>query len=197
MTLSFPRTMPASLRTIQKISWRAYNVNASSTSPFTLTSQTIHYGACSWQADCTLPRMRAAQAEEWLGFLLSLKGKLGSFLLWDPARSTPRGTITAGLLTATSGSDEGTFSAVTGNLEIGDLFQLGTGATATLHKMITARSGNGTGTFWPHVRRNITAEPLVLQKPCGVFQLASNITEWDVDAVAAYGLSFSVQELIQ
>lgn len=195
MTLSYPRTIPTTLKTIQKITWRQLSVNGFSRSPYTLASQVIEYGAAAWQADCVLPPMKRIDAEAWIGFILSLRGRRGSFLLWDPANSTPRGTATSATLTASDGADSGTFT-MTGSLRAGDMFQLGASESATLHKMVADRSGTGTGTFWPPVRRTITDEDVVLNKACGVFQLVSNTFEWDVDAVSGYGVTFAVQEKI-
>jgi len=76
------------------------------------------------------------------------------------------------------------------------MFQLGAGADATLHKIVVNRSGTGTASFWPPVRRAITGESLVLEKASGVFTLASNVVEWDVDAISGYGITFAVQEKI-
>lgn len=195
MTLSYPRTIPASLVSIQKVSWRPLNVNSISTSPFSLVSQVYTYNVGMWMAECTLPQMSRDAAESWIGFLLSLRGLQGSFLLWDPANAEIRGTATSATLSADNGTDYGTVT-MTGTLLAGDMFQLGSGSSATLHKVVAGKTNSGTLTFWPPVRRDVINESLVLSKACGVFQLSSNVLEWDVSAISGYGVTFAVQEKI-
>ena len=45
-----------------------------------------------FEAEIQLPPMTRAEGEQWVSFLIKLKGMQGTFLLGDPAGATPRGS---------------------------------------------------------------------------------------------------------
>ena len=91
MAISYPLSLPTSIG-IARIELRATNAVAVSRSPFTFATQVHAYAGQSWQADVTLPSIRRDLAEEWVAWLISLKGQLGTFYLGDPNAVTPRGS---------------------------------------------------------------------------------------------------------
>lgn len=66
-------------------------------SPMTFEQQYQVWPGQRWRIDAKLPPLVASQAEQWLAFLGSLKGKFGTFWIGDIARPTPQGAMSAGL----------------------------------------------------------------------------------------------------
>ena len=208
MTISYPLAMPT-VANIRSIELTATNAVSYSRSPFTFAGQAQEFTGKMWQATVTLPAMKRAAAEEWIAFLLSLKGQVGTFNLGDPMAETPRGSarnadnisINGAL---TSGSEivmDGGVQNQTGYLKSGDYLQIGTGPTQQLFKVLADANTNGTGQItvdvWPNVRTSIANDALVtVQSTKGIFRLASNETNWSVNEVAVYGMTFAAIEAV-
>ena len=73
------------------ITFRAVNTVGMSMSPFTYQQVVAHAGQ-RWECDVTLPAMARADAEQWVAFLVSLRGQFGTFTLGDPVGASPRGS---------------------------------------------------------------------------------------------------------
>lgn len=89
----------------------------------------------------------------------------------------------------------------TGYLLPGDYIQLGSGSTATLHKVLTQvdtdSAGNATLDIWPHIRTAPADNATVtVSNTVGRWRLASNETSWSVNEAAIYGISFSCMEAV-
>ena len=208
MTISYPLAMPT-VTNIRSIDLTATNAVSYSRSPFTFAGQAQEFTGKMWQATVTLPAMKRAAAEEWIAFLLSLKGQVGTFNLGDPMAETPRGSarnadnisINGAI---TSGSEivmDGGVQNQTGYLKSGDYLQIGTGPTQQLFKVLADANTNGTGQItvdvWPNVRTSIANDALVtVQSTKGIFRLASNETNWSVNEVAVYGMTFAAIEAV-
>lgn len=95
MTISYPLALPTHTG-IRSVEMRATNAVAYGRSPFTFGGQAFAYSGQMWQADITLPPMKRADAEQWIAWLMSLRGQYGTFLMGDPLGATPRGTALAG-----------------------------------------------------------------------------------------------------
>jgi len=208
MTISYPLAMPT-VTNIRSIDLTATNAVSYSRSPFTFAGQAQEFTGKMWQATVTLPAMKRAAAEEWIAFLLSLKGQVGTFNMGDPVAAMPRGSARNadnislnGALT--SGSEivmDGGVQNQTGYLKAGDYLQIGTGPTQQLFKVLADANTNGTGDItvdvWPNVRTSIANDALVtVQSTKGIFRLASNETNWSVNEVAVYGMTFAAIEAV-
>jgi hypothetical protein len=199
MAISYPLSLPTATG-IRNIELRAINAVAYSQSPFTFSGQAHAYPGQMWQADITLPPMNAARAEQWIAFLLSLRGRFGTFLLGDPARPSPRGTATSCTVTGTAGSN--TVSATVPaaqTLLAGDYIQLGSGSTSTLHKVLVNYTGTGSAAnleIWPGLRVNRTSATATLTNARGLFRLNSNEQAWSINQVEIYGITFGAMEAI-
>lgn len=199
MAISYPVSLPTHTG-IAQIELRAVNAVAYSQSPFTFAGQAHAYQGQMWQADVTLPPMKTADAEQWLGFLLSLRGQFGTFLLGDPLRTSLRGTATSCSITGSSGDN--TVSAVVPNGETllaGDYIQLGGGQSATLHKVLVDYTGSGSATnleIWPAIRTDHTASSATLSNAKGKFRLSSNEQAWSINEASIYGITFGAMEAI-
>lgn len=209
MAESYPLALPAHTG-IAQIRLLARNVVGVSTSPFNLKQQVFRHPGQRWEADVTLPPLQRADAELWASFLLRLRGQQGTFLLGDPANATPRGTASATPGTpvvngASQTGDElnidGLPTSETGYLKAGDYIQLGSGATATLHKVLEDVNSNGSGeatlNLWPQVRTAPADNAAVtVSNAQGNFRLASNETMWDINNATLYGITFGAVEAL-
>lgn len=194
MAISYPLALPTHTGFFE-VGLRATNAVAYSRSPFTFAGQAHAYAGQMWQADVTLPPMRRSDAEQWIAWLVSLRGQLGSFLLGDNLGCTARGTATSATITGFTGDNSVTV-AMTGTLLAGDYFQLGSGDTATLHKVLQDQDGSGTLEIWPAIRSNQSAASATLSNAQGQFRLATNEQSWSINNASVYGISFSAMEKI-
>ena len=83
MAIIYPLSLPTATG-IAQIEIRAINAVAYSRSPFTFSGQAHAYSGQMWQADVSLPPMKRDNAEQWIAWLISLRGQFGTFLLNDP-----------------------------------------------------------------------------------------------------------------
>ena len=199
MPVSYPVSFPVGIG-LSSIELRAINSVAISRSPFTFDSQAIAYSGQMWQADVTIPATNdLAVSEEWVAFLLSLRGQFGTFLMGDPLRTSLRGTATSCSITGSAG--DSTVSATVPNgqtLLRGDYIQLGIGADSTLHKVILDYTGTGSATnldIWPALRKTRNSAA-TLSNTKGVFRLDSNEQSWSINESKVYGISFGAVEAI-
>lgn len=206
MTTSYPLALPSHTG-LRAIELRATNAVAYSRSPFTFAGQAFAYPGQMWQADVTLPPMKRADAEQWVAWLVSLRGQLGTFLMGDPIGETARGAATGTPLV--NGADQtggsliidGAATGVTGWLKAGDYIQLGSNGTSTLHKVLADADSDGSGNvtldIWPHIRTAPADDATVtVSNTVGRWRLASNESSWSVNEAAIYGISFTAMEAV-
>jgi len=204
--ITYPLTLPSHTG-IAQISFRAINTVGVSQSPFTYKQQVVAHSGQRWEADITLPPMRRSDAEQWVAWLMSLRGRLGTFNLGDPVGATPRGS--AGGTPLVNGASQlggtleidGCTASQTGWLKAGDYIQLGSGGTATLHKVLQDADSNASGEvtleIWPYVRSAPSDNATVVtSNTVGHFRLASNEQNWNIDQAAIYGITFGAVEAI-
>ena len=195
MAISYPLSLPTNVG-MASIELRARNTVAVSMSPFTYKQQTHSYDGQMWEADITLPPMNRDDAESWVSFLMSLKGRAGTFLLYDPSARSVRGTATAINVTGAVGDDSLSVNSSNGTLKAGDYIQLGAASDATLHKVLVDYSGSGDLEVWPKLRKARSNVSAVLVDASGLFRLASNETAWSVDNASFFGISFGATEVV-
>lgn len=194
MAISYPVNTPTNIG-IANITLMAENAVAISQSPFTFQQQVVAHPGQRWAASISLPPMKRQDAESWVAFLLSLYGQVGTFLLSDPNCPAPRGTATSATLTGSAGSTSPTIT-MTGTLLAGDYISLGSGATARLHKVVQDRSGTGTIEIWPALRESVTDAAVDLTEAKGRFRLKDNITQWSINEISSYGITFDCVEAL-
>jgi len=205
MSISYPLALPSHTG-IMSVELTAINAVAYSKSPFTFAGQAHAYSGQTWQADITLPAMKRADAEQWIAFLISLRGQFGTFLLGDPSASSPRGISGSFPGTPVITNQTGGTISVTGAsrsksnwLLAGDYIQIGTAADATLHKVLqnasTDASGSVTLEVWPHVRGTRSGS-IAVSNTVGNFRLSSNQQSWSVNEASIYGITFGAMEAL-
>lgn len=206
MAITYPLTLPAA-PSFNAARLTARSVVASSMSPFTGQEQVQEYAGQWFEAEFTLPAMTRAQADYWVAFMLKLNGIRGTFLAGDPAAKKPRGIATGTPLvkgasqTGNSLITDGWTISTSGILLAGDYIQLGSGATARLHKVLDDVNSNGTGdvtlTLWPSLRASPADNaPLVVTNTVGVFRLATNEMAWSIAEALNYGVVIAAREVV-
>jgi len=206
MPISYPRALPTHTG-IRQITLRAVNVTAVSESVFTLRQQVFKHSGERWEAEVTLPQMARSDAEQWVAWLLSMRGREGTFLLGDPLGATPRGSaggtprVNGAGQTGDSITIDGCTASQTGWLKAGDYIQLGSGAGSSLHKVLQDVSSNGAGQatidVWPSIRTApADNSTVVVSAGKGVFRLATSNTEWSINEIAHWGIVFPAVEAI-
>lgn len=206
MTITFPLTPPASPGP------RSFRLGKDSVvglhqSPFDLSEQVQRHAGERWRLSVNLPAMKRPQAEEWIGFLVSLNGMEGTFLQGDPAGATPRGIASGTPLVdgaAQTGpvlDTKGWTASQTGILKRGDWLQLGSASSARLHKVLADADSDGAGLaaldIWPRLRASpADSDPIAVTGTVGVFRLAGNRQDWDVDEALFFGIGFAADEVV-
>ncbi|EME71385.1 hypothetical protein H261_03213 [Paramagnetospirillum caucaseum] len=205
MTISYPLALPR-VTGFKTHGWRPRAAVAVSESPFTFAQQAQPHQGQAWAIAVTLPPMNRARAEVWIAWRLALNGREGTFLLGDPDGAAPQGSIAAAGIVldgahAARAQDLSMAGLAPGaTLAAGDYLQLGSGASARLHKWLFdgAADGDGriTGAVWPRLRAAYSdAAAVVTRETVGVFRMSSNTMPWDSD-VSAYGMSFEAMEVL-
>ena len=194
MAISYPLALPTSIG-IAEITLSANNAVAISQSPFTFQQQIIRHPGQRWTASISIPPVRRDLAEPWVAFLLAMNGPVGTFLLGDPNGKAPRGTASSATITGTAGSASPTIT-MTGTLLAGDYIQLGSSATATLHKVLQDRSGTGTVEIWPALRSDVTGATATLTNTVGRFRLSGTQQSFNINDASIYGISFDAVEAL-
>lgn len=206
MATTYPLALPTHTRR-RTIELRATNAVTVERSPFTYASQAQASAGQMWQADVTLPPMRRADAEQWIAWLVRLRGSFGTFLMGDLLGCTPRGAIGGTPLVNGAGQTGedlniyGCTANVTGWLMAGDYVQLGAASSATLHKVLadvnTNASGQATLSLWPHIRTSpANNASVIVTNTVGRWRLSSGESSWSVNEASIYGISFSCMEAI-
>ena len=209
MAITYPLSLPT-VSGIRSIVLRTKNSVGISQSPFTFKQQVVSYGGQYWEADIELPVMSRDEAEEWVSFLVQLKGFEGTFLLGDPSGATPRGSassapgtpvVNGGSQTGGSLSIDGLPASATGYLKAGDYIQLGSGLGATLHKVLQDVDSNASGEATLDLYPSVRSAPddgvtVIVSNTKGVFRLSSNETQWSINEIIHFGITFSAMEAV-
>jgi len=194
LAITYPLALPTSIG-IAQITLSANNAVAISQSPFTFQQQIIRHPGQRWTASVSIPPVRRDLAEPWIAFLLALNGPVGTFLLGDPNAKAPQGTATSATITGTAGSASPEIT-MTGTLLAGDYIQIGSGATATLHKVLQDRNGTGTIEIWPALRSEVTSATVTLADTVGRFRLSGTQQSFNINDASIYGISFDAVEAL-
>lgn len=209
MSESYPLNLPTQtgIRSVRMIARDSVGV---SSSPFTFSQQVFRHQGQIWEADITLPPMKRDDAEYWASFMLRLRGQYGTFLLGDPNAATPRGSAssTPGTPVVNGASQtgdnlnvDGLPASVNGYLKAGDYIQLGSGASARLHKVLEDVNSDGSGeatlNIWPALRTSPADDATVtVSNAKGVFRLTSNENTWNISENSIYGITFGAVEAL-
>jgi hypothetical protein len=210
LAITYPLTPPAiSGLGPQDFVMTAVNVIGETESPFTLGQQVQQWPGQILELEITLPPMLYAQAEQWLGFLNSLFGKYGTFLMGDYNRPTPQGPMSGSPLA--SGSNPAGFNTI--NIRgagasvnwavAGDYIQVtAPSSPQRIHKVLQNAASDGFGNvnaleIFPSIRETVPDGTAIVVTNCkGTFRLQENSVSWKVDKNKVYSISFKAKEAI-
>jgi len=204
-TPSYPLTLP----TVTGIKTQNFGLTRTisiSQSPFTNQEQVYQHQGEQWKATFTLPPMKKDSASIWLAFLMSLRGRRGTFKMGDQDRKTIQGTATETILVngaAQTGNainlDGFTASRVNVFLA-GDYIQINSYLYMISANVTADGSGEATVYVEPSLRTGIEAindnTTVVYSNTTTVMRLDTNFTNWDTNQVSIYGISFSCSEAL-
>ncbi len=198
MAIAYPIDLPAN--GITSIEWRALNAVATSQSPFTYKQQVIAHGGQRWEATVNIAPLNKASAATWKAALISLKGSSGTMLLGNPVYDVPQGTVSACTLSGDAGVETASVT-MTGSLKAGDYIQLGSASSASLHKVLLDANSDSGGQvlldIWPNINvAQADNATVVTSNAKGVWRLANNESNWSINEIAVYGLTFGCTQAI-
>lgn len=205
MAISYPISMP-SAAAFSALRITPRSIVSVSASPYTGAQQVQEQQGQWWEADCSLPPMRRADAAPWISFLLKLNGRRGTFLAGFADAFAPRGTIAGSPVVDGAHAVRSSTLALRGitvgtTLKAGDDIQVGSGSTARLHKNLIDVTADGTGKMtldiWPSLRTALSDGAAVGTSNCQTtWRLASNEMPFEVGKGLLYGLTFAAVEAI-
>lgn len=198
MSLTYPLTPPTA-PTVREMSYRAHNVVGFNKSPYTGQQQAVAWPGQWWEVDVDLPPMEDAEADAWLGFLLALQGRLGTFYLGPSTKKTNRGGVTGTAQVGAGVTANGTELVTkthSGTFAVGDWLQIGATTAAKLHRVVKVNSQYSYDVF-PRTRSAYAdGTAITYASPVGLFRLMANQLEWSVNVARLTGVQFSAQEVL-
>jgi hypothetical protein len=144
-----------------------------------------------------------AQAQEWIAFLMALRGQAKVFQLGDPLAASPRGSGLGTPLVDGAGqtgyllaTKRWTANAV-GVLLPGDWIQIG----YRIYRTLAIATADGTGklvlSIWPQLRESpADGDSITLNNTKGLWRLAANSRKWSVTGSRMYGMEFDIREAL-
>lgn len=206
MAITYPLSLPAS-DLIETIELRPSNIVGVYASPWTGEQQVQGHPGEFWVATVSTPSLFEREADEWRAFVTALRGRLGTFLMGDPAKTVPDGANSGtpvvdgasqtGFELATRGWDANT----TGVLLEGDYIQLGTGSDSRLHVLTADASSNASGEatldLWPRLRSSPSdGDTVITTDTVGRWRLVDNAVGWRWVPPARTSIQFSCREAL-
>lgn len=206
MTITYPLSLPSVQ--FARVRYGAQSAVGVTESPFTFAQQGQSHQGQAWKGwEVTYPPLERADAEDVVGFLLALNGREGTFLMGPAVGRTARGTW-AGSPVVNGAGQSGNTLAIRGLTDgatgkAGDWLQLGSGASARLHKLTQAFTASGSPTgqvtldLWPRLRAApADGATVTVSNPLGLWRLDAPQVSWDVGEAQIYGVSFTCSEAL-
>lgn len=204
MTITYPLTFPTTLA-LSSFKLGLRESVGRNESPYTFKEQIYDNRGQIWKIEAALPNMMRDTAAEYNAFFLKMRGRFGTFLIGDPNATTPRGTW-AGTPLVNGAGQTGYNLIVDGltagaTVKAGDYFQLGSGLTTRLHKIVTDGVADGGGNltleFMPYLRSSPADNAAItFNSAKGLFRLNSNISPFSINSESVYTNSFSALEAL-
>lgn len=204
MTITYPLAFPTTFG-FSSFSIGINHAVAVAESEFTFEEQVQEHQGVAWEISGSLDILNRDQAETYNAFVASLKGRLGTFTLTPAGSGTPRGVATGTPLVNGAGQTgntlitDGWTNSITGILKAGDFIQLGSGSTATLHRVLADVNSNGSGQATFDIAPKIVTAPsdnatIVVSNPVGVFRMRENLIPVDIRPPNQHSIRFSARQ---
>jgi hypothetical protein len=204
-TPSYPLTLPT-VTGIKTQNWGLERVVAVTESPFTNQEQVYEHEGAQWRATFTLPPMKKESAAVWLAFLMSLRGRRGTFKIGDQDRKTIQGVATGTILvngdaqTGNAINLDGFANSTNNVFKAGDYIQINSYLYMVSADVNSDASGEATVYVEPSLRTGIEAinddTTVVYSNTTTLMRLDSNELNWDTNNVSVYGISFACSEAL-
>ena len=192
---------------LRDIQWSFEDAVGVTRSEFTGQDQSQRWpGADSWSGMANWPPRTQPQADARIAWLMGLRGMAYGFMLGDPLKPTPRGTVAGSphvdntqnggnpAMAQQLGTAGWTASAA-GVLRAGDYFQRGYRLNRVVYDVTADASGNALITCWPSLREQPTdGIGLITTNARGLMRRAQNKDGWSADFTQISRLSFPFQE---
>ena len=202
-TPSYPLTLPT-VTGITTQNWGLERVVAVTESPFTNQEQVYEHEGAQWRATFTLPPMKKESAAVWLAFLMSLRGRRGTFKIGDQDRKTIQGVATGTILvngdaqTGNAINLDGFANSTNNVFKAGDYIQINSYLYMVSADVNSNASGEATVYVEPSLRTGIEAindnTTVLYSNTTTLMRLDTNFTNWDSNHVSVYGISFACSE---
>ena len=202
-TPSYPLTLP----TVTGIKTQNFGLTRTisvSQSPFTKQEQVYQHDGEQWKATFTLPPMKKDSAAIWLAFLISLRGRRGTFKMGDQDRKTIQGVATGTILvngdaqTGNAINLDGFANSTNNVFKAGDYIQINSYLYMVSADVNSDASGEATVYVEPSLRTGIEAinddTTVVYSNTTTLMRLDSNELNWNTNNVSVYGISFACSE---
>lgn len=208
MAISYPLTQPDTT-SIQEIEFKQNSIVGVTQSQFSGAQQVQAHDGKWWTVRAALLPKTRDNAEDWVGWFVSLNGPEGTFLLGDPHGTTPRGSAATAPGTplvdgASQTGDQldvkGAPNSATNYLKRGDWIQLGSSSAARLYRVTQDASTDGSGDvtleIWPDLRSSPgNGDSVTVSSTVGVFRLTQGFM-YRIDSEHLYTQEFSATEAI-
>lgn len=167
------------------VTLRAVNIVGEQRGPFNAKREIQVFPGAHWEIEVAFLPVLRAEAQRLEAFLLSLRGKAGTFRMADPYRSLPLGSNlgTPLVRVATVAGDEAVLTkgwtvSQPDALKAGDFIEIGTRLHMVLQDADADASGNATVNVWPPIRQvHAVDAPVITRNARGVFALDANAVE--------------------
>jgi hypothetical protein len=202
-TPSYPLTLP----TVTGITTQNFGLDrvvAVTESPFTNQEQVYEHEGAQWKGTFTLPPMKKESAAIWLAFLMSLRGRRGTFKMGDQDRKTIQGVATGTILvngdaqTGNAINLDGFANSTNNVFKAGDYIQINSYLYMVSADVNSDASGEATVYVEPSLRTGIEAinddTTVVYSNTTTLMRLDSNELNWNTNNVSVYGISFACSE---
>jgi hypothetical protein len=197
--ISLPTT-PAAPATVE---FTAQDVVAVSISPFSGQQQTQDWQASYLEASISMPALTHAQAQQWIAFLMSLRGQANVFQFGDPLAAVPRGSALGTPLVDGAGqtgylvATKGWTASAAGVLLPGDWIQIGYRIYRTLAIATADGAGKLVLSIWPQLRESpADGAAITLTNTKGLWRLMENARKWSITGSRMYGMQFNIREAL-
>ena len=204
-TPSYPLTLPTATGVTTQ-NFGLDRVVAVTISPFTDQEQVYEHEGAQWKGTFTLPPMKKDNAAIWLAFLMSLRGRRGTFKLGDQDRKTIQGVATGTILVNGANQignsiDLDGFANSTNNVfKAGDYIQINSYLYMVSANVNSNGSGEATVYVEPSLRSGIEVindgATVLYTNTTTLMRLDNNELNWDTDKVSIYGISFACSEAL-
>jgi len=146
------------------------------------------------------------QADDWIAFLMQMRGMANAIQIGDPMKAAPRGSVAGTPLVdnsvtlgnAAMGQAIGTkgwTASHAGVLRRGDYIQTGYRWHRVLDDVDSDSSGKALIPIWPSLREIPTdSSAIVTSNTKGLFRLAQNKRTWSSDVTRLTRMSFQLME---